>query len=356
MKMTSICVSMIVLLFTAAAGATPSGSSSIPTASGCIPFVTCGSGASDTSAQSLPGKWQYNTFKNAFGVRNYYLYVPQSYSGRPIPLMVMLHGCMQSAPEFALETGMNWMAEKYGFAVLYPEQGYQDNIFRCWNWFYPENQGRTGGEPGIVLGMMNQISRKISIDTHHVYVAGMSSGAAMAANLLACHSDVFAGAGLVAGVEYAAATSQMEANNVMTGGSNHDLQQTALQAVKCSGASARMSAVIAIYGSHDTTVNPINSSHVIQQFSAINDLLDDGRPNQSQNDRVILSRVSQVPKGYSYKSDYYGGNGAIRLLKVEVEGMGHAWSGTLSPGQFADPNGPNGAEMIWQFLSTTGSL
>jgi poly(hydroxyalkanoate) depolymerase family esterase len=321
---------------------------------GCIPYLNCDGKGSNSSVQALPGKWEQSSYKNTFGTRQYSLYVPKKYTGQAIPLMVMLHGCTQSAQEFANETGMNATAEKYGFAVLYPEQGYQDNIWRCWNWFKPENQTRSGGELGIVLGMMNEISKKVSIDVRHIYVAGISAGAAMAANMLACHSDLFAGAGIASGLEFQAATSEVEAHQVMSSGSGHDIRQSAAAAVKCSGANAKMPAVIAIYGTQDSTVNPVNTSRVIQQFSMMNDILDDKQVNQSQNDRVITTRQDQVPNGYKYRTDYYGGNGTVHLAKVSVEGMAHAWSGAVASGQFADPRGPNAAEMIWLFLWNYG--
>lgn len=330
-----------------------SSSNSLPVM--CIPFVTCDTSSTDLKAQGLPGKWTQATFRNSYGSRDYYLYTPKKFAGQPLPLIVMLHGCAQSAPQFALESGMNWTAEKYGFAVLYPEQGYQDNIWRCWNWFKPENQTRNGGELGIVLGMMNEISKRIPIDKHHVYVAGISSGAAMAANMLACHSDIFAGAGIASGLEFQAATTEAEAHEVMSSGSTHDIRQSAAAAVKCTGPGAKVSAVLAIYGTEDTTVNPVNSTRIIQQFTAMNDILDDGQLNQTQTDRVIVARDDQVPNGYKYRTEFYGGNGAIHLGKVTVSGMGHAWSGATTPAQFADTRGPSAAEMIWLFLWNYGA-
>ena len=43
----------------------------------------------------------------------------------------MLHGCMQSASDFASGTGMNEVADELGFLVLYPEQAASANLARC---------------------------------------------------------------------------------------------------------------------------------------------------------------------------------------------------------------------------------
>lgn len=56
---------------------------------------------------------------------SYRLYIPKGIrsqgSGQAFPLVVMLHGCNQTAEEFARETQMNELAEKENFIVLYPE-------------------------------------------------------------------------------------------------------------------------------------------------------------------------------------------------------------------------------------------
>src|SRR5271166_3607627 len=96
-----------------------------------------------TGARFLAG-----SFSGQAGSLRYKLYVPSVYRGELMPLLVMLHGCTQSADDFAAGTRMNHLAEEQGLLVLYPEQSRSANAQKCWNWFRPEDQQRDSGEPG----------------------------------------------------------------------------------------------------------------------------------------------------------------------------------------------------------------
>src|SRR3954466_15007867 len=77
------------------------------------------------------GRWIHGDYSNSKAIlfyapflppkRNYQLYVPAKYDGvRKLPLVVMLHGCGQNPETFAAGTGMNQIADREGFLVLYP--------------------------------------------------------------------------------------------------------------------------------------------------------------------------------------------------------------------------------------------
>ena len=51
-----------------------------------------------------------------------------------MPVVVMLHGCKQSAESFAAGTRICRLAERSGFAVLFPEQAKTAHAHRCWHW------------------------------------------------------------------------------------------------------------------------------------------------------------------------------------------------------------------------------
>jgi len=64
-----------------------------------------------------------------------------------MPMVVMLHGCTQSAEDFAAGTRMNRLAEEHGFLVVYPEQAAHANVSKCWNWFSRRTRCATPASP-----------------------------------------------------------------------------------------------------------------------------------------------------------------------------------------------------------------
>src|SRR2546423_2422706 len=93
-------------------------------------------------------------YTNAAGTRSYLGYVPSSYrAGTPMPLVVALHGCTQTADALLSLTQFDMLAEANKFIVVYPEQPKSANYFNCWNWFLPTDMQRGSGEPSLIAGI-----------------------------------------------------------------------------------------------------------------------------------------------------------------------------------------------------------
>ncbi|WP_239422150.1 PHB depolymerase family esterase [Bacillus sp. CGMCC 1.16541] len=314
-----------------------------------ILMLICGKSCEEDSLENVV---QESTFESyMFGGKMFKLYVPKHYDDREsYPLMVMLHGCTQNANDFAAGTKMNELADTQNFLVLYPQQTEKSNMKKCWNWFSPSHQKRGKGEPRIIVGMVNKVKDMYNINESQVYVAGLSAGGAMSVILGATYPDVFSGVGVVAGLEYKAATNVLGAYAAMASGGPNPVKQGKL-AYKQMGKYAKVVPVIVFQGTADRTVIEKNANQVVSQWIVTNDFAHNGENNNWIRDIDIHIDEETVPFGRRYTSYKY----AVTEEKVIVEkhiihGMGHAWSGGDESGTYTDPQGPNASQMMWEFF------
>ena len=146
------------------------------------------------------GRYISGSFSNSEGTRSFKLYIPAVRDAGARPLIIMLHGCTQSADDFAAGTRMNFAAEADGCFVVYPEQPQAANASKCWNWFRPGDQTRGRGEPSLIAGITQQVVQDYDIDQARIYVAGLSAGAAAAAIMGEVYPDLYAAVGVHSGL------------------------------------------------------------------------------------------------------------------------------------------------------------
>jgi poly(hydroxyalkanoate) depolymerase family esterase len=292
--------------------------------------------------QPMPrsAQWLSEVFVNFAGMRTYKLYIPASYSGRKMPLVVMLHGCKQSPEDFALGTRMNVIAEELGCMVVYPGQAETANGMRCWNWFNPRNQHRGRGEPAIIAGITRQVMRKYAVDPERVYVAGLSAGGGMTAILAATYPDLYAAAGVHSGLARGSARSVATAYSAMNNGDASIAPEAAMTPMSLHH--PRIVPMIVFHGDRDETVNLRNSEQVLRQ--AIGDQMAVLRRRQS---------TGRVRNGREYtRTAYLDSRDRAQFELWVVHGSNHAWAGGSVRGSYTDPSGPDASrEMLKFFLS-----
>ncbi len=138
------------------------------------------------------------------------IYLPEGLAAKA-PLVVVLHGCGQTAGGYASGSGWITLADRFGFALLCPEQTRSNNANLCFNWFEPGDIARANGEAESIAAMVSHMVAAHDLDESRVFVTGLSAGGAMTAAMLATYPEMFAGGAVIAGVPYGAAGSMMEA-------------------------------------------------------------------------------------------------------------------------------------------------
>ena len=79
----------------------------------------------------------------------------------PCALVVVLHGCGQTAAGYDVGAGWSTLAKHYGFALLMPEQQASNNANGCFNWFNPEDIARERGEACSIRQMIARMTQRI---------------------------------------------------------------------------------------------------------------------------------------------------------------------------------------------------
>ena len=273
------------------------------------------------------GRFGRGTYTSAAGTRPYRLFVPEAPGVAPA-LVVMLHGCTQTAEDFAAGTRMNTLAAKAakagrGVLVLYPVQVAGANPQRCWNWFNPADQAREGGEAALLAGMTREVMVAHGVDPKRVFVAGLSAGGAQAAILGAAFPDLYAAVGIHSGLACGAASDVMGALSAMRQGN--------------AGPRRHRMRTIVFHGDKDRTVNPRNGELVAEQVSA---------------GGTVRREDGQIDGGLAYTRWLERDTGGkVMVERWVVHGAGHAWSGGSSAGSYTEPAGPDAsAEMLRFFV------
>lgn len=295
------------------------------------------------------GCWREGSHDDAAGELPYAVYTPPGLEPGA-PLLVMLHGCRQDPADLAAGTGVNLLADRHGFVVLYPQQVVQHNPRRCWNWFRPGDQTRGSGEPAIISAIVDRIATAVGSDRRRVYVAGMSAGGAMASVLATTYPDRFAAVGVHSGVAFGLATDPRAALAVMRDVDPQPSRPEARAALAVMGDGARPVPTVVVHGSADRTVVAANGERVTRQWMLVNRLASGGSYRAEFDDPDHEDRWP-VTDGHDVVVRQWTHRLRVMQEHWHVDGLGHAWSGGSMEGSYTDPRGPSATAAMWNFLA-----
>jgi poly(hydroxyalkanoate) depolymerase family esterase len=265
-------------------------------------------------------------------------YVPEGLA-EGAALVVVLHGCTQDAAVYDHGSGWSTLADRHGFALLYPEQQRANNPMLCFNWFSGEDIARGRGEAASIAAMVGDMEAVHGIDPRRVYVTGLSAGGAMTVVMLSAYPEMFAAGAVLAGVAYGCADSVSGAFECMAGRGPGDGAALAKSVRRASAHAGPWPRLQVWQGSADTTVVPGNANAIAKQWVALHGLSDS--PDEA-------GEVDGHPRRAWTAAD-----GTVLIEQLSITGMAH---GVPLAGGGEDPVGKAGAHMLDVGLSSTQAI
>jgi poly(hydroxyalkanoate) depolymerase family esterase len=276
----------------------------------------------------------------------YWLYLPSGAAARaPLPLVVMLHGCKQTACDIATATRMNALAERKGFAVLYPHQSSGADSHRCWHWYKRSTQ-RGEGDVALIAQMIAEMQKRYKLDARRTYAAGLSAGAALANILALRHPELIAAVGLHSAPVFGTSDSTLSAYRAMQNGSPH-VHEVAVREFLAEQPAFPGMPVMVIHGDRDAVVRRINAEQLEQQFVMLNAAHVSAAEPVT---RMYAGRLTGRSPRPAYKIHTWYAKRKPFVVYCEVTGLGHAWSGGDESVDFTEQAGPNASLMLWDFF------
>jgi poly(hydroxyalkanoate) depolymerase family esterase len=258
-----------------------------------------------------------------------YYYSSDKYSDSvTLPLVVVLHGCSQSAQLVSEQSGWNKLAETYGFRVLYPQQKASNNPSMCFDWYRAADIEKDKGECASIKQMIDKFRNDFKVDSSKVFVTGLSAGAAMAVVLMAGYPGIFNAGAIFAGGPYKSAVNMLTTTSAMMGWVNRtpkewgDLVRNENPAYK--GNYPRM---IIYQGRKDLVVNHKNAHELVEQWTNVHGL-----------DTLASDTVRDFANNVNIKKYIYRNAKAENAVTYyDVKNIGHALM--INPGGCRDEGG-----------------
>lgn len=264
------------------------------------------------------------------------IYVP---TGAPSALVVVLHGCTQTASYYDQGSGWSQLAERHGFALLFPEQRRGNNANLCFNWYHPGDARRGRGEALSISQMVEQLASQYRLPRSRIFITGLSAGGAMTSVMLACYPEFFAGGAIIAGLPYACADTLPEALEQMRGQGPQARQQLLARARAAADHRGDYPTLSVWHGTHDTVVDPRNATVIVNQWRDLHGIGD-------------AEGTVEMLAGHR-RETWADRQGRAVVERYDIRGMGH---GTAVNTRHDQPCGSVGPHMLEASICSTTQI
>lgn len=274
-----------------------------------------------------------------------FVHAPERLPPRPA-LVVVLHGCTQTAQAYDYGSGWSTLADSHGFVLLYPEQQRANNANTCFSWFDPAHASRERGEAASIRSMIEKIAVDLDIDRDRVFVTGLSAGGAMANVMLATYPEVFAAGAVIAGLPYGGARNVHEAFRAMFSGASRSAADWGALVRKASNHRGPWPKISIWHGGSDATVVPSNAQEIVKQWTDVHAL--------------PVHATAQHSAGAHHLREWRDEMGELRIEEHVIAGMDHGaplsrGDGVGAPGAFMLNVGVSSTLEIARFFGLVGA-
>lgn len=269
---------------------------------------------------------EYSTFTHGGLERTYLLYKPENLPDNA-PLVFSLHGYVMAAQDMWYYTGMNDVADKHGFAVVYP-QGTLDDVGKThWN-ANLTLRSETVDDVGFLTALAEHLQETHKLDPERTFTSGLSNGGFMSYHLALSAPDTFGAMASVVGA--------------MSGPDWERIDQAKpFPVLQISGVEDD---IVPIDGSMDPKNGWGGAPHqdaVMKQWAELNQCKDSRSKKIGEDTTAVF---------------YENGTEGCEVWDYRIDGFGHNWPGGIAALYgfvivSAPPTAINASEVIWEFFS-----
>ena len=281
--------------------------------------------------------------------RQYQMFVPDGLSDQTAaPVIMVLHGCLQNEQNMIDETGFTELAEREGFMIVFPfitsYPFLPARAQNCWGFFIEQQRHEGRGEASDLRRILAAVEDEFGTDPERRYVAGLSSGAAMAVVMAVAYSEDIAAAGAVAGLPYGENACAVR-GGCWTGIAHRPVSALirAMAAEQQSPEEQRLVPIMVIHSTNDRIVPIRNAYNLRDAWITYYDA--DPTPARTED-----CTTEGVPCARTRFTDRQA-RAVVETVLYDGASSGatHYWVGD-NKGTFADPDGPSASELLWSFF------